>query len=160
DVLRERFVSTYPRTVALCVLAVVRARRGDPDAGALVAEAHRLAEPTHELPRLAVVAAARAELAWVSGRHDEIEQLTGTASARAKANHVPRVIGELARWRALAGVIDQLPDDLPEPEALELAGEWSNAAECWAALGCPYESAVARANTDDERSLRQALTQL
>ena len=38
-VLGERFVSTFPRTLALVVLALVRTRRGDPGAGPLLDEA-------------------------------------------------------------------------------------------------------------------------
>jgi DNA-binding NarL/FixJ family response regulator len=47
-----------------------------------------------------------------------------------------------------------------DPYALELAGEWERAAERWRELRCPYESALALAETDDEESLRRALDEL
>ncbi len=71
QVLRMRAVSTTPRIVSLVVLALVRARRGDPDAEPLLQEALGLAEPSGELLRIAPVAAARAEVAWLAGRPDE-----------------------------------------------------------------------------------------
>ena len=47
--------SITPRIVALVVLALVRARRGDPGQWSPLQEAWALAEPTGELPRLAPV---------------------------------------------------------------------------------------------------------
>jgi DNA-binding NarL/FixJ family response regulator len=47
-----------------------------------------------------------------------------------------------------------------DPYALEMAGKWARAAESWAKIGCPYESALALASTGDEPGLRQALTEL
>jgi class 3 adenylate cyclase len=62
---QKRVISTFPRILAFVVLGLVRARRGDPNAGLLLDDALELAEPTHELPRIAPVAAARAEAAWL-----------------------------------------------------------------------------------------------
>ena len=50
-VLRIPRTSTTPRILALVVLALVRARRGDPEVWPLLDEARALAEPTGELPR-------------------------------------------------------------------------------------------------------------
>src|SRR4029453_19137748 len=66
-VLRMPRTSITPRIVARVVLGLVRARRGDPGQWAPLEEAWALAEPTGELPRLAPVAAARAEAAWLEG---------------------------------------------------------------------------------------------
>ena len=159
-VLRQRFISTYPRTVALCVLGLVRARRGDPDGGVLIAEAETLASPTGELPRMAIVAAAQAELAWLSNRLGDIEVLTDGCFALASTKQAPRILGELARWRSRAGIVDAIIGGLPTPDALELAGGHFGAAAEWAALGCPYESALARANAGDEQSLRDSFDEL
>jgi len=43
-----------------------------------------------------------------------------------------------------------------EPYALELAGEWARAARAWDELGCPYEAALALAESDDVAELRRA----
>ena len=66
-VLGKRLVSTFPRTLALVSLALVRARRGDPDVWTLLDEARDLADPTGEVPRIAPVAAARGEAAMAVG---------------------------------------------------------------------------------------------
>jgi DNA-binding CsgD family transcriptional regulator/tetratricopeptide (TPR) repeat protein len=160
-VLRQRIVSTFPRTLALCVLALVRARRGDPGADELLAEAGALAEPTGELPRLAMVAAARAEVAWIAGRQAEVGALTDATLALAVEKRASRIVGELARWRARVGVLDVIADDASgPPDAIELAGDHEGAAAAWAELGCPYEAALALAHAGSEGSLRRALTEL
>ena len=68
--------SITPRIVALVVLGLVRARRGDPGQWAPLEEAWALAEPTGELPRLAPVAAARAEAAWLEGDRHAVAEAT------------------------------------------------------------------------------------
>ncbi len=160
QVLRTRAVSTYPRTVALVVLALVRARRGDPDAEPLLDEALGLAELPGELPRIGLVASARAEAAWLAGRSDQIPALTAVAFELALALDARRTIGVLGRWRRRAGLVDAVPDGLPEPETLELAGDWPAAAAAWDRVGCPYEAAIARAASDDDGALRTAYAAL
>jgi DNA-binding CsgD family transcriptional regulator len=66
------------------------------------------------------------------------------------------LIGELACWRARAGVHAEVAP-VPEPFALLLDGEWSRAAKLWEELGCPYDAAVALAGANDEQALRRAL---
>ena len=87
-VLAERTVSTLPRTHALVVLGLVRARRGDPDAEALLDEAWALAWPTGELWRMAPVAVAKAETAWLRGDLDVIPEITGDTLDRRDAGPV------------------------------------------------------------------------
>jgi len=53
-----------------------------------------------------------------------------------------------------------VPAEVSDPHALELAGDWRAAAERWRQLGCPYEAALALAETEDEEALRAALDQL
>ena len=50
-----------------------------------------------------------------------------------------------------------LPAELPEPFAREIAGDWPGAAAAWAQLGRPYDAALARLSSCDEAGLRQAL---
>jgi DNA-binding NarL/FixJ family response regulator len=47
-----------------------------------------------------------------------------------------------------------------EPYSLSLAGESARAAERWRAIGCPYEAALALADSDDEQVVRQAIDEL
>ena len=159
-VLGERFVSTFPRTVALVTLALVRARRGDPGARPVLDEARALSEPTGELPRTAPVAAARAEAAWLTGRDELVADETDAAYRLAVSRGAPWAIGELATVRWRAGIEEELPDEAPEPHRLQIIGEWQRAAELWTEIGCPYEAALALADSDLEPTLRSALDEL
>jgi DNA-binding CsgD family transcriptional regulator len=148
-----------PRIPALVVLALIRARRGDPDCWPLLDEALALAAPTGELQHLAPVAAARAEVAWLEGRPAVVAAATTPALEVAVQQRVPWVIGELACWRWRAGV-DALFDGAAEPYALEIGGQCEAAADLWTQRGCPYEAALARAGGHDEVALRTALAAL
>jgi DNA-binding CsgD family transcriptional regulator len=152
--------STTPRIHALVVLGLVRARRGDPEVWPLLDEAWALAEPTGELPRLGPVAAARAEVAWLEGNRDAVGVATDDALALARQRQAPWLIGELAVWRHRAGFAAAVDGEAAEPYARELGGQPMRAAELWDKLGCPYEAALALAETDDEAILKRALTEL
>jgi len=52
------------------------------------------------------------------------------------------------------------PAGAAEPYAAQIAGDWSRAADLWAELGCPYETALAHADADDDDVLRRALESL
>lgn len=156
-VIRVPRTSISPRIIALVVLALVRARRGDPGYEELLDEAWELAEPTGELLRLGGVAVARAETAWLAGRDDAVAPATERALRLAVERGSGRHAGRLATWRRRAGVVEDAPPVVAEPYSLELAGEWSRAAARWEELGCPYEAALALAEEADEESLRRAL---
>jgi DNA-binding CsgD family transcriptional regulator/tetratricopeptide (TPR) repeat protein len=158
-VLGERLVSTFPRSLALVTLALVRARRGDPNVWALLDEARDLSEPTGELARIAPVAAARGEAAWLSGRSDGVALETDTACELALSRSAPWALGELAVVRRRAGIEDDPPERLPEPHAHQIAGRWREAATAWSELSHPYESALALAE-GDEAAQRRALEEL
>ena len=83
QVLRSRRASTTPTILALTVIGLLRARRGDPDPWSPLDEAQELAAMSGELPRLAPVAVARAEAAWLEGRHDSVAPFTEEAYALA-----------------------------------------------------------------------------
>lgn len=145
-----------PRIQALVTLALLRARRGDPECWSLLDEARDLAEPTGELQHIGPVAAARAEAAWLEGRPSLVIEATSPALAVAIERHVSWVIGELACWQQRAGA--QTPSDgAAEPYAREMDGAWEAAARLWEERGCPYEAALARAGATDETTLRAAL---
>jgi DNA-binding CsgD family transcriptional regulator len=160
-VFRKRSVSTFPRNVALVVLGLVRARRGDPDSQSPLDEALALAEPTGELPRIAPVAAARAEAAWLAGDREAVNGATADALELALRRGAAWPIGELAYWRWRAGLDSQVPSGIAaEPYAVQITGDWRRAAELWTEIGCPYEAALAHADADDEDTLRQAFDEL
>ena len=46
-----------------------------------------------------------------------------------------------------------MPEPCAEPFALQMRGQWREAAQAWAALGCPYEQARALVEGDAEAQL-------
>ena len=159
-VLGRRDVSTFPRSLALSVLARVRARRGDPDVLPLLEEARALAEPTGELWRLAPVAEAAAEAAWLRGDPVGAREATQLALELAVSVGAAEVATCLRAWRRRAGLEEGPHADGAGPYALELAGDAAGAAARWTELGRPYEAALALADVGDEPSLRGALEAL
>jgi len=147
--------STTPRIRVLCVLALVRARRGDPGWAELLDEASGLAAPTGELLRLGPVATARAETAWLNGDPDGVAAASEPVLRLASELEHGPLIGELAGWRRLAGLDTELEGEMPEAYRLQAAGSWREAAELWSELGCPYESAIALAESGEPRALDQ-----
>jgi len=147
-------VLTHPRTAqitripALVALGLIRARRGDPGAIEPLDQALALARPTGELQRLGQVASARAEVAWLSGDPDRVREETELAWELACGRRERWLTAELVLWRQRAGVVEDVPDWVAEPYALELAGRTEEAAAAWTALGCPYDAAVAAADLD------------
>ena len=111
------------RTLALVVLGLVRARRGDPEAWPLLDEAAGLADFGDEVQRVGPVAAARAEAAWLDGDPDKAIAETKAAFELALRWQSPWAGGELACLRRRAGVQEEAPATAAEPYALELAGE-------------------------------------
>jgi DNA-binding CsgD family transcriptional regulator len=149
----------FARIHALVALGLVRARRGDPDPWTPLDEAVALAQPRRELQWIAPVAIARAEAAWLEGRNDAAAAATDIAFEFSRSKNSPYTTG-LAYWRCRAGLDADVPMSRDDPYALEMAGQWARAAESWAKLGCPYESALALASASDEPALRRALTEL
>ena len=117
-VLHDPRSAQLARTWALATLGLVRARRGDPDSTVLLADADALAAPTFELDRIAQVAAARAEAAWLSGDHTTVRRVTAAALTLALDRRDPWAVGELARWRQRAEALDDPPPIAAAPYAL------------------------------------------
>jgi DNA-binding CsgD family transcriptional regulator/tetratricopeptide (TPR) repeat protein len=142
------------------VLALVRARRGDPGVHQVLSEAVEMDGPEEELDWFGSLALAQAEIAWLEGRLEEVGELTGRAFEVARDRRVPWTLGELACWRRRAGIDDGAVDGVPEPYGLELAGRYEEASAAWRDLGCPYESALVFGLSDDPDSLRRSHAEL
>jgi ATP/maltotriose-dependent transcriptional regulator MalT len=157
QLLRQPKLLPVTRIVALTTLGQVCARRDGPKASATLDEALALAERDGKLIRLAPVRAARAEAALLAGDHERAraEALAVRDPVFARGNHWQR--GELAWLLWQAGDRDVPRDDLAEPFALQIAGDFEAAAAVWCELGCPYEEARALAECDDPAAIRRAI---
>ena len=149
-----------PRHAALLVLALVRMRRGEPNYWPLLDEALELAQTVRELQYLAPVAAARAEAAWLEGRPAAIAAETDAAFALARDLGEPCFLADLACWRWRAGVLAGVPEGAAEPCRLQIEGQAGRAAQFWRERACPYETALALADGEDEDGLRRAGAEL
>jgi DNA-binding CsgD family transcriptional regulator len=116
--------------------------------------AARLAHGTHELQRVAPVAATRCEIAWLVGDIEAAHQTAAQVWPLAEDTDCPWNRGALATWLAS----DQsVAAPLAPPFALEVAGRWLEAAEVWRTLGCPYEQALALARSGEHAALTDAV---
>jgi DNA-binding CsgD family transcriptional regulator len=134
----------------------VRARRGDPGIWPLLDEALAHAEPRHEMQWIAPVAIARAEAAWLEGRHDAAIAETEAAYEAAAGTWYE---AGLRYWRWRAGADEPLPTTGEQQYRLEMSGDPVAASEAWTAIGCPYEAAFALLDADEE-GLKRALAEL
>ena len=151
---------TTHRVPSLQVSALVNLRRGGEDPAPRLAEAWEIARSTQELQRLRPIAAARAEHAWLAGDAAQVDAVTAETFELALERGGGRDIGELAVWRARAGLLAEPPEPCLTPYALEIAGDHRGAAAEWAALGAPYERALALIGADDPEALLEALEAL
>ena len=156
QVVHQPTAMTISRITALLTLGRLYARQGDEAASDVLDEALALAQQTDTVQRLAPIHAARAEAAWLNGdvAHTLIEARAVYDLALSKRQ--AWFVGELALWRWRAGEQIDVPAWTSEPFALQIAGEWRNAARAWARLNCPYEQARALAD-GDEAAQREAL---
>ena len=148
-------VPAITKIPALTVLGHLRVRRGDPDAARLLDEAHELAVETGELQRIAPVAAARAESAWLEGDLERVVREARSVLEMARGHDDSRLQGEfpLAFWAWRAGCAIEGHEKLDAPYALQAAGDWRAAAAAWRRIGCPYEEGMALADGDEAARL-------
>jgi DNA-binding CsgD family transcriptional regulator len=142
---------------AVGTLARLCVRRGDPDVDTTINEAWKLVEPTGELQRIAPVAAARAELAWLRGDDDGIRAAIAEAYPLALAARQPWITDEFAFWNWRATGAVETFDGRETPYTLQMAGRWRDAADAWERLGCAYEQAIALMDGDTPEDLLHAL---
>jgi DNA-binding NarL/FixJ family response regulator len=133
--------SPWPHFEALIVIALVRARRGDPGARAALEAAREVDVPAEEVTAHADLALAGAEIAWTEHRFDDVGQIVA---------HAPCADRRLDLWSALAH--QTTPSARPD--------DWIEIADRHERLELGYEAALARAMSDDEPTLRRAHEQL
>ena len=157
SVLRHPCTPSATRIPALTVLGQLRVRRGDTEASSPLDQAHELAARAGELQRLAPLACARADAAWLADDCARIEREVRPAYELALATRSSWIKGELAVWLWRAGALASPPAEIAEPYALEMSGAWRAAADAWRALGCPYECATVLAMHGGEPEQLDAL---
>lgn len=116
--------------------------------------------PTGEQHRIAPVAAARAEAAWLDGDHERIVAEVSPAFELAIERDNPWFRGELALWLHRAGALDETPDNLAEPYALRLEGHPDAAADAFEKRGLPYERALVLTESENDSAAREGLRSL
>lgn len=151
-----------PRVSALPVVALVRARRGDPGVWPLLDEARALADSSGELQMDLPVSCARAEAAWLEGRVDAVFAETAKAYQKALSMGAWWAIGNVMCWRRRAGdeLAVEVDQRMPERYRAELAGDHERAADLWSSRGCEYQAALALAGSETEELLRRSLVKL
>jgi DNA-binding CsgD family transcriptional regulator len=156
ELIERHAPATAQRIPALTVLAIVRARRGDPGVDSLLEEAMRLALPTGEMQRIGPIAAIRAEVAWYRGdlKRAAEEVCIGLQAAGGHGDAWTR--GALTYWGQRADPAFEVPPGIAPPYALMIAGNWREAAAAWKQLQLPFERALALAD-GPEAALRESL---
>jgi DNA-binding CsgD family transcriptional regulator len=120
-------------------------------------EAAELAFASGEVQRIAPVVAARAEAAWTEGTlTDSLDEIRRGYTMTCKISD-SWMQGELAFWLWRAGRLEEIPEQIAKPWALQIAGDWQGAAAGWEAINCPYERALALAECQNESAVRAAL---
>jgi len=158
ELMGQTGISPVSRITALSVLGRIRARRGEPSvAAALLDEALTLARRTAELQRLAPVALARAEAAWLAGDRAGTAREAGAAYELSLEKDNAWVRGVLAVWMHRAGALGRAPEEIPLACALEIRGDAAGAAKEWGRLGCPYERALALAGSGKRGAVGEAV---
>ena len=152
--------SPWPHHTALVVLALVRARRGDPGARDALAETSTVDLQPEEFDAVVDQAAAHAEIAWMDRRSEEVRAATEATLQEAIVRGDTEATARLVFWRRLAGLETGVPTDVSGPYALALADKWKQAADEWTGRGRPYEAALALSQSHDVAALRRAHAEL
>jgi DNA-binding CsgD family transcriptional regulator/tetratricopeptide (TPR) repeat protein len=152
-VLQSPYQDNETRTYAFLALGRPYVRSGDPNAWVALDEALALSAETHEIQRLGVARAAKAEASWLAGDDDRAIKEARSAYDMAVSKAHPWITGELAFWRWRAGDDFSPPEWIANPFALQIAGDWREAAEAWEQRGCPYEQAMALMDGDEAGQL-------
>jgi DNA-binding CsgD family transcriptional regulator len=123
-------------------------------------EAADVAKASPFMEATLLIAAARAEVAWLEGASARRIHEETVSSEEVSAAEIRWHADENEVWRHRVGVDCGDPDDLPEPYRLEISGDAEGAASWWQERGCGYEAALSLAGSGDQAALRWALDML
>jgi len=144
------------KAISIPVVGVLEARTGRhvlPEL-TLVWEAFR---GINEFMRAGPIAAAIAEIAWISGDSDsasvaDIRRIMEMGVDRG----LGWMSGSIAFWLWMLGELAEVPEGIAEPYRLVIEGQSDAAAEAWGEMGLPYERALALMH-GDEKAQQEAL---
>ena len=129
--------------VARPILAVLDVRKGRLSAVAELGQLWQVASAAGEFQRLAPVAIAVAEHAWITGRLDvPVSDLVNVMRAGLDRGFRWSP-GKLAMWLWELGELSEPPVGIADPYRLLMEGQVAHAAAIWEARGVPYERALA-----------------
>ena len=146
------------RIPALVVAAQVKIRRGQHSGLALLEQAFELARDTGEIQRLGPIAATAAEATWLGLVPPEYGRPRAEVLDAAAANLGEHWFSDqFAFWTWRAFGTPAIAPRGATPYAQHIQGNPRGAAETWAALGCPYERAIALLDLADSQAMSDAL---
>jgi DNA-binding CsgD family transcriptional regulator/tetratricopeptide (TPR) repeat protein len=141
------------RAWSLLVLGALRARRGDPGVWPLLDEALGLVQDT-PAQRQVPLQLVRTEAAFLAG--DPARATVEIGSLHPVGLTDRWIAGSLAVWRRRLGWRPEETGAVPRPYALELAGDYADAAAAWERLECPYNAAWVLTLSENEDDLRRS----
>jgi DNA-binding NarL/FixJ family response regulator len=147
------------RGPTLVILGTIQVRRGQGGGMRLLEQAWRIAQQLGEAQRTGPAAAALLEAASLRG------DTSGLVSVVAPVYEDVRRFGRLSSAAELGYRLCAAGEAVPlseseHPYILLAKGQWQQAAEAWQRAGCPYEQALALAQSPDPADLLSALTTL
>lgn len=146
------------------ILGLIQVRRGEPGGDELLASIAGTGHHATELQRAGLIAAGRAEAAWLLGDRDGVRLHAEPVYEWARRAGHQRWERELGYWLHRSGhPVDSLTgagvgDDADaDPYLLQMSGYHERAAAVWQRAGCPYEQAAALAEAGRAEHLLSAL---
>jgi DNA-binding CsgD family transcriptional regulator len=126
----------------LALLGRILARRGDPQAAALIDRAWAIASATGEDQKMAVAGAARIEQAWLSGDEAAVQGIGAELLELAERTAHLYLWGEVLRYLRRTGLPVEPVPRIPPAFTAGIAGRWQEAARLWQQAGNPYQQAL------------------
>src|SRR5262249_8234958 len=111
-VLRDVRTAPISRVTALTVLGHMRIRRGDPDCDTPLQEAKAIATSINETQRIAPVANALAEAAWLVGERERVAREVLPVYEMARNHRDPWCKGSIAVWLWRVDALQEIPHDI------------------------------------------------
>ena len=136
------------------------ARRGEAEAGPMLAATWERARRQRLLLGAAYAGLAYAEWAFLCGQPDVARRVAAVLLPRTSHPGGAPFRGELLRYLGRAGVPVEPFEGCPQPWAAGLEGDWRAAADGWAAVGDPYEQALELAGSGEPEATVEGLRML